>query len=225
MKNKILCLHGYAMNRDWFGQWLQPVEQALQSKAEFVYAQGPIACPAYEVRAMVKQFQFNMPAARIGDGLNWCWYRATTDKPPRYLGLDETLQWLHELDEREGPFDAVFGWSQGAVMAAIMAAQQQNGVGHDVSLKWLVLCGGFLPGDPEIKALFEPIIQLPSLHVVGKLESEFMHQRGKKLHACFDQADWLETPVGHMLPLKYPDYMSRIIEWMTEQLDDSDQLE
>ena len=219
MKKKILCLHGYAMNRAWFRQWLQPVEQALQSKAEFVYAQGSIACPADEVRAMVKQFQFKMPADRIGADLNWCWYRATTDKPPRYLGLDETLQWLHEFDVREGPFDAVFGWSQGAVMAAIMAAQQHNGVGHDFSLKWVLMCGGFLPGDPEIKRLFEPVIQLPSLHVVGKLESDFMYQRGKKLYAAFDQAEWLETPVGHVLPLKYPDYMNRIIEWMLEQLD------
>ena len=207
------------MNSDWFRQWLQPVEQGLQAKAEFVYAQGPIACPAYEVRAMVKQFQFKMPEARIGPNLNWCWYRATTAKPPHYLGLDETLRYLCELIEREGPFDAVLGWSQGAVMAAIMAAQQQNGVGHNFGLKWLLLCGGFLPGDAKVKRLFEPAIQLPSLHVVGKLESDFMRQRGIKLHAAFHQADWLETPVGHVLPLKYPDYMNRISDWMAGQLD------
>ncbi len=218
MKKKILCLHGYAMNRDWFRQWLQPVELALHSQAELVYAQGPIVCPADEVRAMVRQFQFKLSATLIGPGLNWCWYRATTDKPPHYIGLDETLQWLHLLNEREGPFDAVLGWSQGAAMAAIIAAQQQNGVGYDFSLRWLLLCGGFLPGDVEVRRLFSPAIQLPSLHAVGKLESDFMRQRGKNLHAVFHQADWLETPVGHVLPLKHPDYMSRMIEWMLAQL-------
>lgn len=218
MKKKILCLHGYAMNRDWFQEWLRPVEQALRPQAELVYAQAPIACPANEVHAMVKQFQFKMPLDRIGAGLNWCWYRATADKPPSYLGLDDTLQWLHEFSEREGPFDAVFGWSQGATMAAIMAAQQQNDSGYDFGFKWLVLCGGFLPSDPEVKRLFDSAIQLPSLHVVGKKESAFMRQRGIKLHNAFQDADWLDTPVGHVLPLKHPEYMERITDWMLNQM-------
>ena len=218
MKKKILCLHGYAMNRDWLRQWLQPVELALQPQAQLVYAQGPIVCPADEVRAMIKQFQFKLPESRIGPGLNWCWYRASADKPPLYLGVDDTLLWLKALAEREGPFDAVFGWSQGAVMAAMMAAQQQNGEGHDFGLQWLLLCGGFLPGDPQVKQWFEPTIQLPSLHVVGKLESDFMRQRGKALHAAFHQADFLDTPVDHVLPLKHPEYMQRIIEWMLARL-------
>ncbi len=214
MTIKILCLHGYAMNRDWFRQWLAPIEQALAGKARLIYPQGPIEAPEEEVLAMLDMFQVSMPDGSIGAGKNWCWYRATTDKPPQYLFLDETLKMLMRLCETEGPFDAVLGWSQGAVMAAIMAGLQKQTPGYDFGLKWLVLCGGFLPGDEKIKNLFAEPLPYPSLHVVGKKEPEVMIRRGKKLHAAFAHADWLDTPVGHLMPVKHPDYMKRIADWM-----------
>lgn len=219
MKQKILCLHGYAMNPDWLREWLQPIEEALSPRLEFVYPRAPIACPEAEIVAMMDMFQAMMPESRLGHDQNWCWYRATDDKPPRYVGLDETLADLHELSLRHGGFDGVLGWSQGAVVAAIMAAQQCNQHTYDFGMKWAVICGGFLPGDKTIKSWFDNEIGMQSLHVVGRKESEFLSKRATDLHSRFVNADWLETPVGHVLPLKYPDYMNRISNWMAEQLD------
>ena len=218
MSKKILCLHGYAMNSDWFAQWLAPIENALADGVEFIYPQGPIECPDTEVRAMATQFQVAMPESRIGPGLNWSWYRATNDKPPHYLGLDDSLGWIKQFCQTHGPIDGVLGWSQGAVMAAIMAAYQQNDPDYDFGFGWVVLCGGFLPGDAAVKAVFDPPISLPSLHVVGKKESEFMLQRALRLHAAFQAGEWLETPVGHVMPIAYPDYMMKIVGWIAAQL-------
>jgi pimeloyl-ACP methyl ester carboxylesterase len=220
MSKKILALHGYAMNSDWFRQWLTAIETSLAGRAVLDYPRAPIECPEAEVRAMMSRFQAVAPEARIGTGLNWCWFRATDDKPPRYIGLGDTLTWLQRYCDEHGPFDGVLGWSQGAVMAAIMAAVQQNGSGYDFGLKWLVLCGGFLPGDAEVMPWFASRLHYPSLHVVGKKESEFLQQRACKLHAVFENAQWLETPLGHMMPVQYPEYMNRISDWIAAQLGD-----
>jgi len=220
MSKKILALYGYAMNRDWFRQWLTTIESELAGRAVFDYPQAPVACPEAEVRAMMSRFQAAVPEARIGAGLNWCWFRATDDKPRRYIGLHDTLAWLQRYCDEHGPFDGVLGWSQGAVMAAIMAAVQQNGSGYDFGLKWLVLCGGFMPGDGDVTPWFSSRLPFPSLHVVGKKEPDFLRQRAHKLHAAFEDAQWLETPLGHMLPVQYPEYMNRICNWIAAQLGD-----
>lgn len=218
MKKKVLCLHGYAMTKDWLAEWLAPIEDALADKVSFIYLQGPIECPEEEVRTIVTQFQVAMPESRIGPGLNWCWYRATNDKPPSYLGLDDSLNWIKQYCQNNGPIDGVLGWSQGAVMAAIMAAYQQNVPDYDFGFDWAVLCGGFLPGDPALKLQFELPLAMPSLHVVGKKESEFMLQRASRLHEAFQSGEWLETPVAHVMPINHPDYMMKIADWIARKV-------
>lgn len=214
MTKKILCLHGYAMNQAWFHEWLSPIQQALVDKAELVIPQGGIAAPETEVRAMVDMFQVAMPEDKIGVGKNWCWYRATVDKPPVYLYLDKTLNQLTRLYETDGPFGGVLGWSQGAVVAVILAALQARDSKYDFGLRWMVLCGGFLPGDEKLKKMFSETLPYPSLHVVGQKEPEVMIRRCQKLHAAFAGADWLDTPAGHVMPVKYPDCMLKIADWM-----------
>lgn len=215
---KILALHGYAMNRDGLRAWLAPLEAALQDRAEFVYPQAAIEVPAAEVRAMLDRYQMSLPETKIGAGQNWCWYRATDEKPPRYSGLAESLDQLQRFCDSRGPFDGVLGWSQGAAMAAMLAAAQQNGGGYDFGLRWLVLCGGFMPGAALVKPWFETPLAFPSLHVVGKKESEFMRRRAVQLRHAFVDSAWLETPLGHRMPVNLPQYMQRIAAWMALQL-------
>jgi len=218
MKSKVLCLHGYSMNSYWLREWCVPLEQALADEAIFLYPQGPIECPEAEVRATTARFNMPLPESRVGPGLNWCWYRASDEKPPIYHGLDETLQWLAELFEREGPISGVFGWSQGAVMTAILAALREREPASPFQFDWAVLCGGFLPGDPRYRRYFEQPLQLPSLHVVGMKESDFMKQQGERLLAAFVQSERLDTPVGHILPLKHPRSMAAMAGWIRGQL-------
>lgn len=218
MKKKILCLHGYSMNSDWLREWCAPLEQALAADAVFIYPQGPIACPAEEVRATTALFNMPMPESRIGAGLNWCWYRASEEKPPIYRGCEESLAWLAGLFEQEGPISGVFGWSQGAVMTAILAALMEREPDSPFHFDWAVLCGGFLPGDPRYRRHFEQPLALPSLHVLGLKESDFMKQQGERMLHAFANSNRLDTPVGHILPVKHPDFMAQIAAWMQRQL-------
>ncbi len=218
MKKKILCLHGYSMSSDWLREWCAPLERALADEAVFLYPQGPIECPADEVRATTARFNMPLPAFRIGTGLNWCWYRASDEKPPVYHGIEATLTWLAGLFEREGPIAGVFGWSQGAVMTALLAALMEHEPDSPFQFEWAVMCGGFRPGDLRYRHYFDRPLSLPSLHVLGEKESDFMKEQGDKLRAAFAGSDRIDTPVGHILPVQHPAAMAQIIAWMLQRL-------
>lgn len=202
------------MNSDWLRDWLMPIEQALAGRAELIYPQAPIAVDEADVRAATGRFQAVVPDDRLGPGLNWCWYRASDDKPPRYFGLEQSLDHLHGIFEQQGPICGVLGWSQGAVMTAMLAGLMKRDPGSGFAFEWAVLCGGFLPGAPSYRALFAEPLKMPTLQVIGRKESAFMLTQGEKLLAAFEAAERLDTPVGHVLPVKHPEYMRKIANWI-----------
>ncbi len=211
---KVICLHGYAMDSGWLQDWLKPIEQALAGRVEFIYPQASIELTVADVLSVTRSFQVLMPEERIGPGRNWCWYRATDEKPPRYIGLEATLDYLRDLFQEHGPISGVLGWSQGAVLTAILAGLMKRDPSSGFDFDWALMCGGFLPSEPDYRSLFDKPLEMPSLHVTGRKESEFMLQQGSQLFAAFKGAERLETPVGHVLPVKYPEYMLKIANWI-----------
>lgn len=103
-------------------------------------------------------------------------------------------------------------------MTALLAALMEREPDSPFQFNWAVLCGGFLPGDRRYRSYFEPPLQLPTLHVLGEKESDFMQQQGSRLAAAFANSEQLRTPVGHVLPVRYPDVMAQIAAWMQWQL-------
>lgn len=217
---RILALHGYGMNGAWMQQWLAPYAQRLGDRAVLVCADGPMEVPPAEVRAMLARFGMALPKARIAPAMNRCWYRASDDTPPRYDGLEQSLAWLERFCAEHGPFDGLFGWSQGATMAALMAAAQQQGVGR-FGIRWLVLGGGFMPAADALQPWFSAPLAFPSLHVVGRRDAVLLRRRAQALHGAFRAAEWLDTPLGHRLPsVRQAGLVCRISDWMAARLED-----
>jgi len=211
---KIICLHGYAMNRAWIAAWLNLIQQRLGDHYQLLYPQGPITCPADEVRAMTARFNALLPEERIGKGKNWCWYRADEQQPPHYQQIETALAYLSDYFVQHGPVDGLIGWSQGAVMTAILSALKQTEAGNHFDFNWAILCGGFLPGDRRYRPLFDQPLKLPTLHVSGTQESDFMKKQADKMAAAFNSAERLNTPCGHMMPVKHPAYLDKIADWI-----------
>ncbi len=211
---KIICLHGYAMTSAWLQSWLDQIQHQLGDDYQLLYPQGPIACPAEEVRAMIARFNIPLPETRIGKGKNWCWYRADETQPPRYRQIEETLAYLTEYFAQHGTIDGVIGWSQGAAMTAILAALRQQSQERNFRFNWAILCGGFLPGDSRYQPLFERPLNLPTLHVVGKKEPALMKTQAHKLQTAFLNAERLDTPCDHIMPVKFPAEMEKISHWI-----------
>ena len=214
---KIVCLHGYSMNSAWLQSWLEPIQLHLGSDYQLLYPQGPIECPAEEVRAMMARFNMPLPEERIGRGKNWCWYRADEQKPPTYHQIEVALGFLSDYFSRHRPVDGVIGWSQGAVMTALLASLRENEPDDHFDFSWAILCGGFLPGDRRYRPLFEAPLAIPTLHVTGEKESDFMKQQSEKMRAAFINAERLDTPCGHIMPVKSPQHMNAIAEWIMRQ--------
>lgn len=219
-EKKVLCLHGYGMCSCWLQEWLEPIEQQLEGRVKLVYPQGPIKCPEEEVRAMANLFNAAIPEYRIGADKNWCWYRASDDKPPVYNGAEQAFDYLAQAFKQQGEVEGVIGWSQGAVLAAMLAGDMLRNPESRFRFNWVIPCGGFVPGDKRYRPWFEQPLDLPSLHVIGERESEFMLKQGARLVAAFKNSRRLDTPVGHVLPVKYPDYMEQIADWIAERLED-----
>ena len=214
---KIICLHGYSMNSEWLQSWLDLLQQRLGSHYQLLYPQGPIECPTEEVRAMTARFNMMLPEERIGKGKNWCWYRADEQRPPIYHQIETALDYLADYFSQHGPINGVIGWSQGAVMTAILSALKQHETEPRFEFNWAMLCGGFLPGDNRYRPMFDPPLRLPTLHVTGKKESDFMKKQAAKMKAAFIDAEQLDTPCGHIMPVKYPDQMDRLANWIIKQ--------
>ncbi|HED39011.1 MAG TPA: hypothetical protein ENJ13_01110 [Chromatiales bacterium] len=211
---KIICLHGYAMNRVWLQSWLDQLQQRLGNDYQLHYPQGPVECPAEAVRAMGVRLSMPLPEERIGAGRNWCWYRADEARPPTYHQIERSLDYLADYFAQHGPIDGVIGWSQGAVMSAILSALRENRSTHRFDFNWAILCGGFLPGDARYRPMFDPPLKLPTLHISGIKESDFMREQATNLIAAFSNPARLNTPCGHIMPVKHPEYMDSIADWI-----------
>lgn len=160
---------------------------------------------------MAEHFGMALPEERTGKGKNWCWYRADDARPPNYRQIETTFDYLAGYFSDHGPIDGIIGWSQGAVMAAILAGLNAE---PGYRFRWAVLCGGFLPGDRRYRPLFDQPLALPTLHVTGTKESEFMLRQAAKMRAAFIDAERLDTPCGHIMPVKSPPHMNAIAEWI-----------
>ena len=214
MTKKVLCLHGYSMNSDWFQSWCRPFEQRFTGEIDFIYPQGPIECPEDEVRKIWSQIGMPLPEHRLGKDQNWCWFRATAQTPPIYTGIDTSLKLLADVFARQSPIEGVIGWSQGAVLTTVLIAEQLRHRHPRFHFNWAVLGAGALPADPRFDQDIALPLTLPTLHIVGAGESALMKKRCDALFARFPDAQRLDPPVGHMLPLRYPQFMEQIYDWI-----------
>lgn len=134
------------------------------------------------------------------------WWRADDDG--KYLDWDKTVAYLNNVLESDGPFDAVWGFSQGGCLAGLLAAGFENpsnmpglklppGQGP---LKFAIATSGFRSRDPAQQRLFEKPIKTPVLHVLGRADQIVDLERSQTLvDVCTNSRVELHDG-GHSLP-------------------------
>lgn len=132
---KILCLHGMGTNSDIYEAQLAPIIAHMDPAYEFVFVDGLVECePADNVEGV-----FPAPF--------YCYY----DKPT--LGQVEAAYGLiYEIIKDEGPFDGIFGFSQGAALAASLILHHQSTCfsrAQDDPFKFAVFMCASLPFSPK----------------------------------------------------------------------------
>jgi len=127
-KIRVLCLHGTASSPRVMSNQLAILMKRAREDIEFVFAEGCIICSesnpivAKQIKTMKQYYSnetFRQWGEPLGEQLGW----------RRYDGLDLACHTVQDVLKKEAPIDAVLGFSQGANVAHIVAAQAALGKG------------------------------------------------------------------------------------------------
>ena len=196
---RILCLHGYENSASILKKqlamsgWLREFEK----KCEFVFVSGPFdSVPP--VTPIVQQFFPDDPKCQ------WFEKIEHLESGVRYIGLDKGLQHISDVFEKQGPFDGLLGFSQGAGISFLVAAKRQ----HDMMLgkrypplKFAILIAGFRPRDLERQHLFQDNngkIRLPTVHIWG--DHDPMKYKSEEATKLCENPLILCHKAGHKVP-------------------------
>ncbi len=192
---KILCLHGYHGSAATLRNQMADLVRGMDRLAEWVYVDAP--------------------SLAVGD---FGWWHATADTrvvaardagvgpgSKHYQGWARTREALVGVFKTEGPFDGVFGFSQGAALTSLLvglrASPGLRTSDKPLRFDFAIMVGGFPVADPELAKLYggAPCYQLPSLHLVGRSDGIVPIEASKVLASKFAQPLIVEHDGGHVV--------------------------
>ena len=202
-KARILCLHGYAQNAEFFRARTGALRKALKAVAEFHFVDAPHPATA--------EFLGEVPEER-GAALGWFNVGETAPgaRPAistQYVGVEATLECIRAAVEEHGPFDGVLGFSQGATMAAYCCLRPETWwkAGAAPPFRFAILFSAFLPRDPAWSLVAaEPSKSLPTFHCFGQSDDRVPPKSCLAVAACFDAPRHHPHEGGHGVPSDAP---------------------
>ncbi|KAL1530581.1 hypothetical protein AB1Y20_001481 [Prymnesium parvum] len=190
---RFLCLHGYGQNGAFFRTRTGALRKALKS-ADFYFLDAP-----YTARA-----SFIQDEALRGAALSWWDFEKRDSRPSKseeYVGLEAALERVRLAIERDGPFDGILGFSQGATLAAMLCLLPPA----PPPVKLVVLVAAFLPQGADMRAHFQPrALELPSLHIMGEDDQLVPMASSAAVADCFIGQQTVTHPGGHAVPASAP---------------------
>ncbi|OSS52635.1 hypothetical protein B5807_02568 [Epicoccum nigrum] len=119
-----------------------------------------------------------------------------------------TLDYIYDVIEKEGPFDGIIGYSEGATIAGTMVLHEQmrNELeGREPMFKCALFFGGWPPMTPTLDGFVlsddsDLMIQIPTTHIIGSLDP-YLHGNIALYNVCDpDSAFIFDHAKGHTLP-------------------------
>ncbi|PPQ67957.1 hypothetical protein CVT26_005837 [Gymnopilus dilepis] len=218
---RVLVLHGYSQNANILSKRLGALRKESKD-IDYVFINAPhVLQPAdlfsspqsldSEAPASVAETQSNPETALRG------WWTANRDKDKTVMsGLRESILLVRDV-LKEQRFDGVFGFSQGAAFAGLLAALLErphlypdfliNGKAPHPPFQFCVAVSGFRVKDPSINHVFEPSYSTPTLHVLGKTDVVVVEERSRQLievsaNARVEEHEGVSVASGHFVPSK-----------------------
>ncbi len=193
---RILCLHGYHGSGRALRSQMGGLVQELEPLAELVFVDAP----------------------SLAAGDHGWWHAVSDESAPasddpgvdgprrRYRGWARTREAIVARFAAEGPFDGVFGFSQGAALAGLLvglrSAEVREDPEHPLRFDFAIMVGGFPSNDPELARLYRAreSYALPSLHVLGRADGIVPMSGSRALAARFAAPVVVEHGGGHVIP-------------------------
>jgi len=184
---RLLCLHGFRGSGAALRAQMQGSFAELDARLELV-------CP---------------DAPSLGDGRRAWWNALPIDglapTSKHYEGWEGTRAAISALFADSGPFDGIFGFSQGAALAGLLVGLRAS---HGVATKerpllfgFAILVGGFVSNDPVHAALYseQESYSLASLHLIGRADRIVSPEASRALAARFHAPQVVEHDGGHVI--------------------------
>ncbi|PWN22993.1 FSH1-domain-containing protein [Microstroma glucosiphilum] len=215
-KLRILALHGYTSNSFVLHRRFGAIRKACRNVADFVFVNGPLLVqPITSTQSLdAPDGQDEVTEDTPIEQQPRAWWRATDEGAYKDIGQSWSL--LSDEIAKMGGIDGVVGFSQGACLAAIIAAAFENPSllpdlkipeGHP-PLKFCIAISGFRSRDPNHQALFEGKdgkgISTPVLSILGRSDQIVTEDRSQTLLDCCQKSRVEWHPGGHVVPSQAP---------------------
>ncbi|XP_061659947.1 esterase OVCA2 [Syngnathoides biaculeatus] len=192
---RVLCLHGYRQNGASFREKTGALRKLLKKKVNFVYVDAPHLLEGAQgsggEEPERRGWWFSDPGARTFSAQQRC---------EESSGLDESVAAVLQAVRRDGPFDGILGFSQGAALAAMLCALQESGRKPDLAFRFAVLVAGFRSGCAQHLSFYSAPLATPSLHVLGLDDGVIPADMSRDLLPVFRDPHVLTHPGGHFVP-------------------------
>uniref|UniRef100_A0A1J3E4P1 Serine hydrolase domain-containing protein n=1 Tax=Noccaea caerulescens TaxID=107243 RepID=A0A1J3E4P1_NOCCA len=190
---RILCLHGFRTSgrilQALIGKWPETILRNL----DLDFLDGPFPATG---KSDVERF-FDPPYYE--------WYQASKGFR-EYRNFEECLAYVEDYMIKNGPFDGLLGFSQGAFLSAAIPGMQEKGTALTKvpKVKFLVIISGakipgLMFGQPKAAVgAFSSPVRCPSLHFIG--ERDFLKTANEVLVESFVEPVVIRHSGGHTIP-------------------------
>ncbi|KAI5363765.1 putative serine hydrolase FSH, alpha/Beta hydrolase [Septoria linicola] len=214
-KMRVLCLHGFGQSGDFFRMKMKRITQYLENALdpdlqadhadgiEWMFPDGPIELTTeaqqsdiLEMRAWWTRLDFTIRLDQL------------------YSSLDYLTKYIREY----GPFDGIFGFSQGASIAMMLTALCEGSVRPErvtalanqglpllipppqSPFKFAIACSGFRNAPQFYDGFFTPKITTPSMHVIADWDHMVSAQMSADIIAACESPIVIRHAGTHAVP-------------------------
>jgi len=207
-------LHGYSQSGAIFSKKMGAIRKACKD-IEFVFLDAPHILTPVDIANSFSTSLDELGAAEAATDEDPAlaprgWWKTDAART-QTIGLEESLVFLRDVLQKE-QYDGIFGFSQGASMAAVVAALLEKPEVHPPfmvdgqpphpPLKFCVAVAGFRPRSPLCDVIFGSSYSTPTLHVLGKTDVIVVEERSKTLLEVSKNKRVEYHEGGHFVPSK-----------------------
>nr|CAD1833179.1 unnamed protein product [Ananas comosus var. bracteatus] len=208
-KMKTLCLHGFRTSGSFLQQQISKWDPSILQEFDLVFPDGLFpAGGKSDIEDVFPPPYFE-------------WYQFNKDFT-EYTNLDECISYLCDYMTKNGPFDGLLGFSQGATLSALLAGYQAQGkvLSDHPPIKFVISISGSKFRDPNIcDVAYKEPIKVKSAHLIG--DKDWLKIPSEELATAFDNPLILRHPQGHTVPRLDEAAVRHLCEWTTSVLGDT----
>ncbi|KAH7860229.1 hypothetical protein Vadar_011002 [Vaccinium darrowii] len=195
-KPRVLCLHGFRTSAKILEKQTQVWPEFVREKMDLVFIDAPFPAEG-GVKELGAEEELDPPLYE--------WFQANKDFS-KYWNFDECVAFIEDCMLKNGPFDGLLGFSQGAFLSAALAGMQAEGVAlaSVPKIKFVMLISGGKFGGSRFSSpklaqnAFSSPLECSSLHFLG--ERDFAKQNGIELLDSFVDPFVIHHSEGHVIP-------------------------